>query len=317
MSKFKIGGFAKRISIRHYDTWLEACKTAGIKPSDILEVVDFEEDEDSSGDGSLKFKFIRGQWCSGNFKVANKDAAFKAGDTVTIIKGSRYEGISAINGVVGTIDHITSEFIHVKWPSGRENCYKSYDLEHIEVVLPVVFKEGGVVKRKANLMNSWWKDRCTDNFQRPTETFTISKMLEHGEMFNIEGFGTLEFKVSAFDLVTNETKTVDTPSTTIIEKKEDLKMSVATRRVVDVMLMDNDKGLDVSLSLVAVYKGIVTEDTDAVTVQEVMMNHNISAKLKSHNEQRGKQVDMHIRATHGTEVFLQPVKLKDLTWVVK
>lgn len=315
MSKFKIGGFAKRISTKHTDNWLEACKRAGISPSNSVKVIDIQ-------DGGLEFYGVNGAgWCKTNFEVVNKDAAFKAGDTVTIIKGSRHEGrsdsVNPSNGVVGTIDRITSEFIHVKWPSGRENCYKSYDLEHIEVVLPIVFKEGGVVKRKANLMNSWWKDRCTDNFQRPTETFTISKMLEHGEMFNIEGFGTFEFKVSAFDLITNETKIVDTLSTPIIEKKEDLKMSVATRRVVDVMLMDNDKGLDVSLSLVAVYKGIVTEDTDAVTVQEVMMNHNISTKLKSHNEQRGKQVDMHIRATHGTEVFLQPVKLKDLTWVVK
>ena len=94
-------------------------------------------------------------------------------------------------------------------------------------------------------------------------------------------------------------------------------MSVLNRRVVDVLLMDNDKGLDVSLSLVASYKGIVTEDDDATTVQEVMMNHNIAGKLKTHNEKRTKQVDMHIRQTHGTEVFLQPVKLKDLTWVVK
>ncbi|MGL4993662.1 MAG: hypothetical protein ACRC6R_06000 [Bacteroidales bacterium] len=455
MAKFKTGGFARRINTRHYDTWIGACKTAGIKPSDILEVVDFDEDDDASGDGGLKFKFIRGQWSSDNFEIVKDDSTFKvggflkrksdkynetwidackragiqtsdyveiedideygnyklkgikgtgwnlknfelvdkddtifeAGDIVTIVKGSRYDGkndnINPKHGVRGVVGRLEKGYIHVMWPSGKENCYNLGDLEHVKVKNPVThikvgdwvqrnedahnpiwfetckdlglevdsyfkvvkdidsngyirlsgvsgswvvdtfhlapkvgetIKVGDSVKRRKNLINNWWKTQCLNNFSQLTDTFIVTEVFPCGKEFLLEGFDPkTQFAIASFE----KAEPVDTPSTPIIEKKEEVKMSVATRRVVDVMLMDNDKGLDVSMSLVAVYKGIVTEDTDAVTVQEVMMNHNIAAKLKAHNEQRGKQIDKEIRDNHGTEVFLQPVKLKDLTWVVK
>lgn len=172
-----------------------------------------------------------------------------------------------------------------------------------------IFKVGDKVIRKPDKYNSNWVASCKKACCNLCDIFEIETINAYGN-FGLKGFNDGGWFSSGFELV----KTVDTPSTQI---KEEVKMSVLNRRVVDVLLMDNDKGLDVSLSLVASYKGIVTEDDDATTVQEVMMNHNIAGKLKAHNEKRTKQVDMHIRQTHGTEVFLQPVKLKDLTWVVK
>lgn len=90
-----------------------------------------------------------------------------------------------------------------------------------------------------------------------------------------------------------------------------------TRRTVRIELIDNDAGLDVQHSLVAAYDNIMTEDDDATTIQELIMTKDIARKLREHNERRATQIDLDVLKRTGNEVMLQPVKLKDLTWVVK
>lgn len=100
-------------------------------------------------------------------------------------------------------------------------------------------------------------------------------------------------------------------------KKENEMTTQNTRRTVRIELFDNDKGLDVQHSLVASYPNVLTEDTDAVTIQEIIMSKDIAGKLRKHNEIRTAQVDLDILKRTGNAVNLQPVKLKNLTWVVK
>lgn len=89
------------------------------------------------------------------------------------------------------------------------------------------------------------------------------------------------------------------------------------RRTVRIELIDNDAGLDVQHALVAAYDNIMTEDDDATTIQELIMNRDIARKLREHNAIREAQVDLDILKNTGNSVNLRPVKLKDLTWIVK
>lgn len=100
-----------------------------------------------------------------------------------------------------------------------------------------------------------------------------------------------------------------------IKQQEENIMSTS-RRVVTVMLMDDDKGLDVADSLVCKFKNIVTEDSDSTVIQEVIMDNDISAAISKHNNNRLQTIDVDILQRTGNEVKLRPVKLKNLRWVV-
>lgn len=106
----------------------------------------------------------------------------------------------------------------------------------------------------------------------------------------------------------------------IISKKSTGEKDMATlnnRRTVVVELIDPDKGLPVEDSLVLRTKSLVTEDTDEVTIREVLMKFPVAQQLAKHNEKRATIVNEEILNRTGNEVFLRPVKLKDLQWVVK
>ena len=112
----------------------------------------------------------------------------------------------------------------------------------------------------------------------------------------------------------------------LINKQEENNMSYApqvptasptsVRRVVNVKLIDDDKGLPVEYALVGEWFGIVTEDPDPVVIQEVIMNEDVANTLVQHNEVREEQVDLDILQRTGNSVNLRPVKLKQLRWVV-
>lgn len=93
--------------------------------------------------------------------------------------------------------------------------------------------------------------------------------------------------------------------------------TIQARRTVRIELIDNDAGLDVQHALVAAYDNVITEDDDATTIQELIMNRDIARKLREHNTIREAQVDLDVLKRTGNTVHLQPVKLKDLTWIVK
>jgi hypothetical protein len=99
--------------------------------------------------------------------------------------------------------------------------------------------------------------------------------------------------------------------------KGDLNMSNTQRRVVNVVLIDPDQGLPVEHSQVHDFGQIVTEDDDATTIQELIMTGDVQAKLDIHNKVRSEQIDLDILRRTGNEVKLQPVKLKNLKWIIK
>lgn len=100
------------------------------------------------------------------------------------------------------------------------------------------------------------------------------------------------------------------------QTEEKQTMSNTNRRVVNVKLLDNDSGLPVEYALVAQYQGIVTEDSDAVVINEILLNKNVANEIAKHNEKRVAQTDLEILKRTGNDVKLRQVKLKDLTWIV-
>ena len=98
------------------------------------------------------------------------------------------------------------------------------------------------------------------------------------------------------------------------EEKDDMSNN---RRKLNVKLWDNDESLDVEFSLVGSFD-IVTEDNNQTAKEEIIYRDNaVKEAVEQHNAIRGKQVDLGIRSRTGTTVFLQPVKLTDLTWDIK
>jgi len=106
-------------------------------------------------------------------------------------------------------------------------------------------------------------------------------------------------------------------TTNLINNNEEISMN--TRRVVSINLIDDDKGLPVEYSLVISIEDIITEDDNETTIREILMNPelNIQKKLEHHNEVRSEVVDEEILKRTGNKVHLRPVKLKDLRWEVK
>lgn len=123
--------------------------------------------------------------------------------------------------------------------------------------------------------------------------------------------------VSSEILVKTEESKLETTVNTNLNKQEENIMT--NRKIVTVSLIDNDPALDVSLSVVASFEGIVTEDSNEQLFQEILMNpeFDISGKIKDHNEKRTKQTDLAIKKSTGNSVTLEPIKLKQLTWIVK
>lgn len=102
-----------------------------------------------------------------------------------------------------------------------------------------------------------------------------------------------------------------------VNQQEESNMSnQVNRRVVTVNLLDNDAGLPVEHSFVGSWSEVVTEDSNEVTIQEIISTGQVKTLLEQHNEVRAAQVDLEILKRTGNSVNLRPVKLKDLTWKV-
>jgi hypothetical protein len=98
--------------------------------------------------------------------------------------------------------------------------------------------------------------------------------------------------------------------------EEEIDMSTTQRKVVEVQLFDDAKGLPVQDSLVAKFDNVLTEDDNATTIREVIMNNDLKATLKAHNAKRAKVTNLDILERTGNSVPLQPILLKDLRWKV-
>jgi hypothetical protein len=115
--------------------------------------------------------------------------------------------------------------------------------------------------------------------------------------------------------VTGTFKEAEVTSKLIFNQQEESNMS--KRRIVTVEVIDNDPGLDVDHSVVAVFKDVVTEDSNEVTINELLHTGCLVNLLEEHNKIRGEQVNKDILNRTGAKVFLEPVKLKNLDLIVK
>jgi hypothetical protein len=106
-----------------------------------------------------------------------------------------------------------------------------------------------------------------------------------------------------------------TPVTVKFNQQEDVNMSTQ-RKVVEVQLFDDAKGLPVQDSLVAKFDNVLTEDDSDTTIREVIMNNDIKRVLAAHNVKRSKVINQDILERTGNSVPLQPILLKDLRWKV-
>jgi len=104
-----------------------------------------------------------------------------------------------------------------------------------------------------------------------------------------------------------------------LTNQEDTTMTQLTtkRRVLNIQLLDNDAGLPVEHSLVAKFEEVVTEDTDEVTIQELISTGEVAKFIEAHNKVRTEQINLEIQNRTGNTVKLLPIKLKNLTWNIK
>jgi len=90
-----------------------------------------------------------------------------------------------------------------------------------------------------------------------------------------------------------------------------------TITVQDFYLLDQDTNLPTEESVVAEFKGIVTSDDNAITIQSLIVENDIKGMIAEHNIKRVKFNNKGILERTGSEVKLEPVTIKKLTWLVK
>lgn len=95
-----------------------------------------------------------------------------------------------------------------------------------------------------------------------------------------------------------------------------IQAQVLTRRAVRVRIIDNDPALLIEHSFVAESEVTMTEDNDAITIQQFLADFPINEAVAQHNETRATLTDEEILKRTGQDVKLRPIRLKDLTITV-
>ena len=90
----------------------------------------------------------------------------------------------------------------------------------------------------------------------------------------------------------------------------------SNRRTLNLTLIDDDKGLEDEQSVVGIYT-VVTGDSDAVAINQLVSEGQVTKDIEAHNANRAKIVDLDIRNRTGNDVMLRPIKLKDLRFEIK
>ena len=90
-----------------------------------------------------------------------------------------------------------------------------------------------------------------------------------------------------------------------------------TISVQDFYLLDQDSNLPTEQSVVAVFKDVVTSDSDTLTIQALLIENDIRGMIAEHNLARTKFNNKGILERTGREVKLEPITIKNLTWLSK
>lgn len=99
--------------------------------------------------------------------------------------------------------------------------------------------------------------------------------------------------------------------------RDDCSGPRTNRRTVNVQLIDPDIGLPVEDSLVKDFGLHVVEGDDQDIIQELIMTGDVKEALDIHNMKRAETVNLDTKNRTGAEVQLDPVKLRQLKWVIK
>jgi len=240
-------------------------------------------------------------------KSTTKDSPkFKFGDRVKIkVTSEFYQGsLNNPKEVVGSVVEkrsFTPEFkVTVDWDNGGTESYREYDLELVEPKLDKQEEKVDTIKVSGFCSGSPLKDVCDKWVEKQSFSPHVTpEMIRRLKTVQLEG-----------EIVCKDVQLT-------IKQQEEINMT--NRKIVNVTLIDNDPALDVQHSVAAQFDNLVTEDTNDVLIQEILMNpdFDVAGKIIDHNARRGDEVDLAILKSTGNQVYLQPVKLKQLTWLVK
>lgn len=87
-------------------------------------------------------------------------------------------------------------------------------------------------------------------------------------------------------------------------------------RTLNLTLVDNHPDLKAAEKIVFQQLNYVTEHTNDQTIQQVLMTGDVESALAKHNKKRESVVDRQILRNTGRDVFLEPVEIWDLEWIV-
>lgn len=97
-----------------------------------------------------------------------------------------------------------------------------------------------------------------------------------------------------------------------IKTETEMPAKEATRRIVKIFIIDPDTNID--LKDAVLYQG--PEELTDLTDQELFFELDIKNLLKDHNEKRVKILNKKATEKAGKDVFLDAIKVRDLTMVV-
>jgi hypothetical protein len=96
------------------------------------------------------------------------------------------------------------------------------------------------------------------------------------------------------------------------QQKENQPMSQNTRRIVQLFIADPDEDCPLDHSIIHQTEPQFTDLND----QELYFEAGIPEKLKLHNEKRVKWLDKQATRKAGKDIFLEPIKVRNLKMVV-
>jgi len=94
--------------------------------------------------------------------------------------------------------------------------------------------------------------------------------------------------------------------------------SKADRAPVTFILMDNDQDLPTELALVHKFNPVIIDTGEEQSAQnQLIADNDMKDIIAKHNEIRSKEINLTVLSKTGREIKLQPIKLKDLSWMAK
>lgn len=92
----------------------------------------------------------------------------------------------------------------------------------------------------------------------------------------------------------------------------------ANREPVKFVLIDNDSSLPTQHSLVHEFDSLNIDAGEEQSAREQLIaDSDMQGIIAKHNAVRAKEINLSILNNTGREVKLQPIKLRDLTWMAK